>query len=288
MSVDLETYFPGKEFLLALFTLMQTVNLKPDSYDFWSHNVSRETYSVNRAVSDPIKGTLMKFRLSVYYKLPNRFSIGTPLREIHFPIRFSLRSLCLNLRLLLYSCNVLRINHPILFAWMSGDCKNTWPKVWDHLTITSTRCICFHIDLAFSYWSKTCWCSPQWEMWGPKVGIVCNSRRLCCIMIIFCRFFSGIRITPMICCSTNLWKLVPYKNSHRLITECASLSFLTLLRFFFIGIKFSRSGNSEKDSNIHVKYLKIATGLPFARFLTPFGFWDGRSKILSIFLFLLL
>ena len=37
---------------------------------------------VNRAVSDPVKGMLVKRRLSVYYKLLNSFSAG-PAREQH-------------------------------------------------------------------------------------------------------------------------------------------------------------------------------------------------------------
>ena len=203
--------------------------------------MSRKTCSVNRAVSDPVKGMLVKRRLSVYYKLLNSFSAGTttapnPPREIRFPIRFSLRSLCPNLRLLLHSWNVLRINHPILFAWMSCDYKNTWPKVCDQLIITSTPCICFHIDVAFSYWSKTCWGSSQWEMWGLKAGLICNRCRLYCIMIILCRFLLGSE--SLLCCSSPRWvhvvrdmlctklsKLEPCKNSHRLVTNwrCCSL-----------------------------------------------------------------
>lgn len=70
---------------------------------------------LNTAINDPIKGCSCNVG-SVYYKLPNRFSVGTLLREIHSPIRFSLRSISLNLCLLLCSWNVLRINHSILFA----------------------------------------------------------------------------------------------------------------------------------------------------------------------------
>lgn len=94
---------------------------------------------------------LVQCSLSVYCKLPNRFSVGTPPREVHSPIRFSLRSISLNLCLLLCSWNVLRINHSILFPQISGKYKNTQPKVCDQLAITNIPDICFCGNVAFSY-----------------------------------------------------------------------------------------------------------------------------------------
>lgn len=133
---------------------------------------------------------LVQCRLSVYCKLPNRFSVGTPLREVHSPIRFSLRSISLNLCLLLCTWNVLRINHSILFPRISGKYKITWPKVCDQLAITNTPNF-FFVEMWLSVIeAKYVGCTHSWATWR-HVSLVSSKYRLCCIMIIFHTFLLG-------------------------------------------------------------------------------------------------